>query len=122
MHERAGSLGGDPNPPELDSTFALVYEELRRIARRALARERPGHTLQTTALVNEAYLKLRAQRAFAFQDDTHFLALAARAMRPDGGSTGRSVGAVTMTAVRGFLSISSRSSDSLAIIGTIERR
>lgn len=75
----AGALGGDR--PDVDSAFALVYEELRRIARREMARERPGHTLQTTALVNEAYLKLKAQRVFAFRDDPHFLALAARAMR-----------------------------------------
>ncbi len=70
-----------PRPPDLDNAFALVYGELRRIAHRALARERPGHTLQTTALVNEAYLKLKAQRTFEFRDDPHFLALAARAMR-----------------------------------------
>jgi RNA polymerase sigma factor (TIGR02999 family) len=65
----------------VDATFAALYQELRRIARRELRREAARRTLQTTALVHEAYLKLQAQRAFAFQDETHFLALAARAMR-----------------------------------------
>ena len=59
--------------------FVEVYEELRRIARAKLKGERPGHTLQTTALVHEAFLKLRSSRAIA--DRKHFLHLAAEAMR-----------------------------------------
>jgi RNA polymerase sigma factor (TIGR02999 family) len=59
----------------------LVYDELRRIAARYVSRERPGQTLQATALVNEAFVQLAAERARAFQNRTHFLAIAARSMR-----------------------------------------
>ena len=59
----------------------VVYEELRRIARRQLRNERTGHTLTTTALVHESYLKLAEQTRAAFQDRTHFLAVASQAMR-----------------------------------------
>lgn len=68
-----------------DAAFAelvpLVESELRRIARRHLARERPGHTLQTTALVNEAYLRLIDQTRVRWQNRAHFFAIAAQAMR-----------------------------------------
>src|SRR5882724_13044266 len=60
---------------------ALVYEELRRLAHRHMGGERPDHTLQTTALVNEAYLRLADQTNPSWQDRAHFFALAARAMR-----------------------------------------
>ncbi len=59
----------------------LVYDELRRIAARYLRRERPGHTLQATALVNEAFVRLAAERPQHFQNRTHFLAIAALGMR-----------------------------------------
>src|SRR5512147_2460416 len=59
----------------------LVYEELRRLAHRQMGGERPDHTLQTTALVNEAYLRLADQTRLHWQNRAHFLALAARAMR-----------------------------------------
>jgi RNA polymerase sigma factor (TIGR02999 family) len=59
----------------------LVYDELRRIAARYIARERPGQTLQATALVNEAFVRLAAERARHFQNRTHFLAIAALSMR-----------------------------------------
>jgi RNA polymerase sigma-70 factor (ECF subfamily) len=65
----------------LDRLFPLVYAELRRIARRQLARERAGHTLDTIALVNEAYLKLVDQPRVHWQDRAHFLRVAAWAMR-----------------------------------------
>ena len=58
----------------------LVYDELRRIARRSLVAENPGHTLQTTALINEAYLKLADQRV-SWQNRSHFFGIAARIMR-----------------------------------------
>lgn len=58
----------------------LVYDELRRVARRAMSGERPGHTLQTTALVNEAFLRLHGQHA-PWRDRVHFFAAAATAMR-----------------------------------------
>jgi RNA polymerase sigma factor (TIGR02999 family) len=59
----------------------LVYPELRRIARRYLRGERRGHTLQSTALVNEAYLQLARQLDQTWQDRSHFFAIAARLMR-----------------------------------------
>jgi RNA polymerase sigma factor (TIGR02999 family) len=61
--------------------FALVYDELLRVAHRHLAREAEGHSLSTTALVHEAYLRLRDQGTGAFNDRIHFFAMAARAMR-----------------------------------------
>jgi RNA polymerase sigma factor (TIGR02999 family) len=59
----------------------LVYEELQRLAHRHMRGERPGHTLQTTALVNEAYLRLADQTNPRWQNRAHFFAVAARAMR-----------------------------------------
>jgi RNA polymerase sigma-70 factor, ECF subfamily len=70
---------GDPTAPT--KLMPLVYDELRRIARRYMAKERTGHTLQTTALVNEAYLKIAKQQAVQWKDRVHFFALAAQAMR-----------------------------------------
>ena len=65
----------------LDQLFPRVYEELRHIAHRHLRREREGHTLSTTALVNEAYLKLVDQTRAQWTDRAHFFAVAARVMR-----------------------------------------
>src|ERR1044072_8355033 len=59
----------------------LVHTELRRIARRQMSHERPGHTLQATALVNEAYLRLAGQQGFEWQSRAHFFAVAAQVMR-----------------------------------------
>src|SRR6188508_2338598 len=59
----------------------LVYDELRRIAARYMSRERPGQTIQATALVNEAFLQLAAGRARSFANRTHFVAIAALSMR-----------------------------------------
>ena len=68
-----------------DAAFAkltpLIYEELRRIAHRHMGGQRPDHTLQTTALVNEAYLRLADQTNPSWQNRAHFFAVAARAMR-----------------------------------------
>lgn len=65
----------------LDALLPRVYDELRTLAHARLRRHRPGETLNTTALVHEAYLKLTANEAPSFEDRTHFFALAARAMR-----------------------------------------
>jgi RNA polymerase sigma factor (TIGR02999 family) len=70
---------GDPDA--LEALIPLVYKELRDIARRQLRNERPGHTLQSAALVNEAYLRLLDQRPFDTENRAHFLAVAARLMR-----------------------------------------
>ena len=59
----------------------LVYEELRRLARNYMRRERGDHTLQPTALVNEAYLKLVEQRSVDWQSRAHFFGIAAQVMR-----------------------------------------
>lgn len=64
-----------------ENLFPVVYEELRRLARRYMNRETPGHTLQPTALVHEAYLKLVGQTRVDWQGKTHFLAVGARVMR-----------------------------------------
>jgi len=65
----------------LDALFPLVYEEIRAIARRQRRRWRGQHTLNTTALVHEAYLKLAGSERFDVQSRAHFLAVAATAMR-----------------------------------------
>ena len=64
----------------LDKLMPLVYDELRRLARSYMRRERPGHTLQTTGLVNEAYLRLVDQKA-DWQSRAHFFGIAAQMMR-----------------------------------------
>ena len=64
-----------------DALLKLVYTELRRKAHRYLRKERVGHTLQTTALVHEAYLKLAEQRSVAWESRSHFYAIAATMMR-----------------------------------------
>ena len=64
-----------------DELMPLVYEELRRLARRCMNRERAGHTLQTSALVNEAFLRLVDQKNVRWQDRAHFFGIAARLMR-----------------------------------------
>lgn len=64
-----------------DELVPLVYQDLRRIARQQLARLRPGNTLDTTALVHEAYLKLVDQNRVELADRRHFFAIAARSMR-----------------------------------------
>ena len=65
----------------LHRLLPLVYEELRRVARRHLRRERPDHTLQTTALINEAYLRLIDQGGVEVTDRCHFVALTSHLMR-----------------------------------------
>jgi RNA polymerase sigma factor (TIGR02999 family) len=65
----------------LDRLVPLVYEDLRRVAHRQLDRESGGHTLQTTALIHEAYLKLAGGGSVGATSRAHFLAIAARAMR-----------------------------------------
>ncbi len=71
--------GGDE--AALERLVPVVHAELRRLARRAMRRERPEHTLQTTALVNEAYLRLVDVRGVSWNDRAHFFAMAARLMR-----------------------------------------
>lgn len=65
----------------LEALLPLVYNELRRIAHRYLRHERPGHTLQSTALVHEAYLRLLNQGTHDFENRAHFFAISAQLMR-----------------------------------------
>ena len=71
---------GEGGAPGADEFAPLVYDELRRIAAAYMRRERPGQTLQPTALVNEAYLRL-ARAGSPWQDKRHFVGIAARSMR-----------------------------------------
>jgi RNA polymerase sigma factor (TIGR02999 family) len=65
----------------LDGLAPIVYQELRRLAHHYMDRERPGHTLQTTALVNEAYMRLVDYKRMQWQDRAHFFAVSAQVMR-----------------------------------------
>src|SRR5690242_8335641 len=65
----------------LERMTPIVFEELHRLAHRYMRRERPGHTLQTTALVNEAYMRLVDYKRMQWQDRAHFFAVAAQVMR-----------------------------------------
>src|SRR5215831_17164188 len=71
--------GGDDGA--VQGLTSIVYEELRRLAHYYMHRERPGHTLQTTALVNEAYIRLVDYKRMRWQDRAHFFAVAAQVMR-----------------------------------------
>ena len=72
---------GNGDKAALDKLFPAVYQELRRLARYYMRRERADHTLQTSALVNEAYLRLVDYKQVRWQNRAHFYAVAARAMR-----------------------------------------
>jgi RNA polymerase sigma-70 factor, ECF subfamily len=72
---------GNGDEAALERLIPLVYRELHQIARRCMAGERAGHSLQATALVNEAYLRLVDTPDVNWQDRTHFLAVSARVMR-----------------------------------------
>ena len=71
----------DGNQSALDELYPLVYEELHRLARRYMSRERKGHTLQTTALINEAYVRLVDQKNVRWANRSHFFAISAQIMR-----------------------------------------
>ena len=72
---------GEGDDVALEQLTPVVENELRRIARRCMAKERPGHTLQSAALVNEVYLRLVDIPAVGWQDRSHFFAICARLMR-----------------------------------------
>jgi len=83
QHELTGLLidWGNGSQDALKQLFPLVYEELRRLAHRYMRRERQGHSLQTTAVVHEAYLRLIDQKHVQWQNRAHFFAIAAQMMR-----------------------------------------
>src|ERR1051325_6010663 len=72
---------GDGDHAALDELIPLVYDELRRLAGRYMRRESQGHTLPTSALTNEAYLRLVDQRSVRWQNRAHFFGVAAQLMR-----------------------------------------
>lgn len=69
------------NQSALDELYPLVYDELHRLARRYMSRERKDHTLQTTALINEAYVRLIDQKNVNWANRSHFFAISAQIMR-----------------------------------------
>src|ERR1700683_397425 len=71
----------DGDQSALNSLTPIVYDGLRRLARRYMRRERPGHSLQTTALVNEAYMRLVDYKRMQWQNRAHFFAVSAQVMR-----------------------------------------
>ena len=71
----------DGNQSALDELYPLVYNELHRLARHYMSRERIGHTLQTTALINEAYVRLVDQKNVQWANRSHFFAISAQIMR-----------------------------------------
>jgi RNA polymerase sigma-70 factor, ECF subfamily len=71
----------DGDQSALERLTPIVYDELHRVARRYMKRERPGHSLQTTALVNEAYMRLVDYERMHWQDRAHFFAVSAQLMR-----------------------------------------
>jgi RNA polymerase sigma-70 factor, ECF subfamily len=72
---------GDGDRGALDKLTPIVYDELRRLARRYMRGERPGHSLQTSALVNEAYMRLVDYKGMKWQNRAHFFAVSAQLMR-----------------------------------------
>jgi len=72
---------GDGDRTALDNLTPMVYEELHRLAHQYMSQERPGHTLQTSALVHEAYLRLIDQKDVHWQNRAHFFGIAAQMMR-----------------------------------------
>ena len=79
--EQLRNWTGGKDTEASDAVLNLVYDELHRQAQRYLRRERPGHTLQTTALVHEVYLKLVKQENIAWESRSHFFGIAAKLMR-----------------------------------------
>lgn len=112
----------DGDDRALDALLPLVEAELRRLARIYMARERRGHTLQATALVNEAFVRLLDARTLRWQDRAHFLGISARLMRRvlvdharARGYHKRGGGAQKITLVEGLVAAPARDLDVLAL-------
>jgi RNA polymerase sigma-70 factor, ECF subfamily len=120
-------------PEALDGLLPLVYDELRRIAHRQLAAEAAGHTLNTTALVHEAYLKLKDQTHAEWVNREQFFAIAARVMRrilvdyarkhwaQCRGGPGRRALALDDAEQAGLLAVADRATELLALDEALER-
>ena len=112
----------------LDKLMPLVERELHRIASRYMGRERPGHTLQTTALVNEAYLRLVGQKNVRWQNRAHFFAIAAQSMRRilmnyarDQHRDKRGAGAIQVSLSEACVISAERSAELVALDEALER-
>ena len=81
LSEQLRSWTGGRDTESAAAVLKLVYDELHRLARRYMSRERKGHTLQTTALINEAYVRLVDQRNVHWANRSHFFAISAQIMR-----------------------------------------
>ena len=106
----------------LDELMPVVYHELQGLAKRYIARERPGHTLQSTALVHEAYLKLVGQKDVQWQNRAHFFGVAAQLMRrllvdhaPRRKSGKRGSGGTRITLVEGLATVEPVDIDTIAL-------
>jgi RNA polymerase sigma factor (TIGR02999 family) len=118
---------GTGDEAAFDRLVPIVYEELRRIARRYMAGQRRGHSLQATALVNEAYLRLIDVQHMNWQNRAHFLAMSARLMRRvlvdyarSKGSQKRGGGAMKITFDEGLPVASGRGQDLVALDDALE--
>ena len=117
-----------PGERPVDDLLPVVYEELRRLAAAYLRRERPGQTLQPTALVHEAYLRLMKDRPERWQNRAHFCAIAAHSMRQILIDRARARGAQKrggaqprVTLDEGLVAAESSSVDLLALDAALER-
>jgi len=119
---------GQGDDRALERLTPLVEDELHRMAHRCMARENPGHTLQTTALVNEVYLRLIDIHAVTWQDRAHFFAMSARLMRRVLTDFARSRnyqkrggGAVQVSLDEGLLLVPEKNADILALDEALTR-
>ncbi len=118
----------DGDRDAFDQLMPLVYDDLRRIARRQLGRSFPGQTLDTTSLVHESYLKMVDQKKVNLQDRSHFLAVAARAMRQviisyarRRGAAKRGAGVIPKTLDEGRIAVADQAEWLLALDQTLTR-
>jgi RNA polymerase sigma factor (TIGR02999 family) len=116
------------NQAARDQLMSVVYEELHRLARRYMRRESPGHTLQTSALVNEAFLRLVDQKSVHWQNRAHFYGIAAQMMRRilvdyarGRSSEKRGAGAPALTLDEGLIVSDERSSEVVAVHEALEQ-
>jgi RNA polymerase sigma factor (TIGR02999 family) len=119
---------GQGDDRALERLTPVVEDELHRMAHRCMARENPGHTLQTTALVNEVYLRLIDIHTVTWQDRAHFFAMSARLMRRVLTDFARSRnyqkrggGAVQVSLAEGLLLVPEKNSDILALDEALTR-
>ena len=110
-----------------DQLMPVVYDELHRLARRYMSRELPGHTLQTSALVNEAFLRLVDQKSVHWQNRAHFYGIAAQMMRRilvdyarGRNYAKRGAGAPTVTLDEGLIVSDERSAEVVAVHEALE--